>query len=121
MMNEIRNVRQHKGEAKRRWFFDSEVDLTVWVDDDNGLIGFQLTYDRPLTPHALTWFDGKGFSHNTVDDGEMPGTMARKGTPILLPDGVFDIERVSQIFKNKSKEIDTEIAQFVYDKIRSYS
>lgn len=121
MMYEIRNVQQHEGESKRRWFFDCEIDLTIWVDDDDKILGFQLSYDRPLSPHALTWIQGKGFFHHRVDDGENPGTLARKGIPILLPDGEFDMDRVSEIFKEKSNEMDAEIAQFVYEKIRSYS
>ena len=121
MMNEIRKIQRHKGEPKRRWFFDRNIDLTVWVDENENLIGFQLTYDRPLTPHALTWIEEKGFFHNSVDDGECPGTMAKKGIPILLPDGNFEVERVSEIFKNQSREIDSEIADFVYEKTISYS
>ena len=117
MLNEIRNVRRHEGEPKRRWFFDSDIDLTVWVDEDEKIIGFQLTYDRPLTPHALTWMKGKGSFHNRVDDGECPGTMAKKGIPILLPDGEFDAQRISEIFKNKSREIDSKIEKFVYNKL----
>jgi hypothetical protein len=115
MMNEIKGVRQHKGEHRRRWFFDREMDLTVWIDDDDRVIGFQILYDRPLDPHALTWFEGKGFFHNRVDDGKCPGTLSRKGTPILLPDGQFDAASVCEIFKAKSKDIDSEIAGFVID------
>jgi hypothetical protein len=33
MMHEIKNVQRHKGEPKRRWFFDPDMDLTVWVDE----------------------------------------------------------------------------------------
>ena len=121
MLNEIKSVRQHTGEHRRRWFFDREMDLTVWLDDDDRIVGFQIVYDRPFDPHALTWFEGKGFSHNRVDDGECPGTLSRKGTPILLPDGRFDAVRLIEIFKKKSKDIDGGVVDFVYNNLLNYA
>ena len=56
MLNEIHHVRQVPGERRRRWFFDKEMDLTVWFSDDASIVGFQLVYGRPMDPHALTWW-----------------------------------------------------------------
>ena len=117
MMNEIKHIKQHVSEPKRRWFFDPEMDLTVWLNETDDIIGFQLTYDRPLSPHALTWIKEKGYFHNRVDDGECPETMAEKGTPILLPDGNIDTEKIGDEFRRKSEDIDRELAEFVYNKI----
>lgn len=52
MLNEIRNVRQIKGECSRRGFTDRYFDLIVWYDDERRLTGFQ---------------------HNRIDAGEVPG------------------------------------------------
>ena len=117
MLNEIKNIRQHPGEPRRRWFFDPEIDLTVWFDPDGGIIGFQLTYGRPLDPHALTWWQAHGYFHHRVDDGENPGTLARKGTPILLPDGKIDAPWLGELFGRQSIDIDPAIVAFVQEKI----
>ena len=58
------------------------------------LIGFQLAYDRPMDPYALTWHDESGYYHQRVDDGECPDTTAFKGIPILIANGQFDFKRV---------------------------
>ena len=43
-------------EYKKRWFFDHEIDLLIWLNADNEIVGFQLCYDKLNNPHALTWF-----------------------------------------------------------------
>ena len=115
MLNEIRQVRQVPGEPRRRWFFDKDMDLTVWFDPLADIMGFQIVYGRPMDPHALTWWRDSGFYHHRVDDGERPGTIARKGTPILEPDGSFELSALSTAFDALSREIDPAIASFVGD------
>lgn len=39
MLYEIKNIRQYEGEQKRRWFFDREIDLTVWFDESDDIVG----------------------------------------------------------------------------------
>ncbi len=89
MLHEIRAIRQLPGEPRRRWFFGSRMDLTVWTDTQGEIIGFQLSYDKPRAEKALTWKRDSRFFHNRVDDGESkPGR--HKGTPLLGVDGLFD-------------------------------
>lgn len=113
MLNEIKGVRQVPGERRRRWFFDREMDLTVWMDAGEKIAGFQIVYGRPMDPHALTWWRSRGFYHHRVDDGERPDTVAEKGTPILMPDGHFDASAVGAVFDALSRDIDPAIADFV--------
>jgi len=121
MLNEIHHVRQVPGERRRRWFFDKEMDLTVWFSDDASIVGFQLVYGRPMDPHALTWWRDTGFYHHRVDDGERPDTLARKGTPVLLPDGHFDVDAVVSVFESLSRDMDAEITTFVIDTLAGYT
>lgn len=93
------------------------MELVVWFDDSDYIIGFQLVYDRPMNPHALTWNKGSGICHHRVDDGECPDTTAFKGVPVLITAGRFDFKQVGADFKRNSGEIDPQIAAFVYDKI----
>ena len=111
MLYEIKGVQRHPGEHKRRWFFDHEIDLCVWFDEQDQIIGFQLIYDKSADTHALTWWVNKGYSHNRVIDDRwhLPNT--------LVADGLFEQDRIAAFFKNQSEEIDREISEFVFKKL----
>ena len=113
MLLEIPKVSQTPGEPRRRWFTDENFDLIVWFDDADAIVGFQIAYDKKEQQKALTWFPAKGFSHNLIDEGEdRPGRY--KGTPILVVDGVFDAFTIAESFYAESGQMDSEIADFVY-------
>ena len=121
MLYEIKGIRQYEGEPNRRWFFDNEVDLTVWFDAADDMVGFQLCYDKTQDQHALTWREDGRYQHNRVDDGESIGSIGRfKGTPLLFMDGNFDRQRIANIFAEKSQDIPKQIRKFVSDKIASF-
>lgn len=116
MLKEVRKTRQIKDEMPRRWFTDNAMDLIVWFGDDNKIAAFQLCYDKPFAEHALSWRPGSGFTHNRVDDGEgKPG--GHKGTPLLVPDGEFNLMKIAEKFKSSSAEIDNDIAEFIYNQL----
>lgn len=115
MLEEVLNLRQIEGEPKRRWFSDDYFDLIVWFEKGN-IIGFQLSYGRFKDEHALTWHKQFGYGHYRVDDGEgRPGKP--KSTPVLLPDGNFDYEKMADVFKRESTAVDKNIAGFIMEKI----
>ena len=117
MLHEITETRQIPDEKPRRWFNDDTMDLIVWLDDNNDIDSFQLCYDKPFAEHALTWRKGSGFMHNRVDDGEgNPGS--HKGTPILVPDGEFNLQTIAEKFRQAAPEIDDRVAEFVYQTLR---
>ena len=120
MLYEIEGVKSYENEPKRRWFFDHDIDLTVWFDETEKIVGFQICYDKPKNPHAFTWWKKTGYQHHEIDDGERFGTLARKGIPILMLDGFFDKEKIAKLFQEKSKDIDPKISAFVYDKIMQF-
>jgi len=121
MLYEIKKVKQHPGEPRRRWFFDHEIDLTVWFDPANKIESFQICYDKPGDPHALTWSRDAGFQHHRVDDGEESGRAGyAKAIPILVMDGRFDWHRIAELFVRKSGDLPRYIARFVSAKIVSY-
>ena len=120
-MHEIKDIQQPPGEPRRRWFFDPAMELVVWFSDSDTIVGFQLVYDRPMDPHALTWMEDSGYHHHRVDDGECPETNAFKGISILMVDGRFDYNRVGADFKRISVEVEPQVAAFVYDKIMRFA
>lgn len=119
MLHEVEKVRQVPGEGPRRWFCDQYFDLIVWYEKNGSVMGFQLCYDKSYKERALTWRRSIGFSHEKVDDGEgRPGRV--KGTPILVPDGLFDASAITERFARESAEIDPALAALVIKTLKSY-
>jgi hypothetical protein len=118
MLQEMCDVRQIEGEGRRRWFSDQYFDLIVWYDTGGAISGFQLCYDIEENERALTWMRDKGFSHDKIDDGQISGRA--KMTPVLVADGLFAKETIAALFKAAAGSIASEIASFVYEKIKSY-
>lgn len=119
MLVEYKEVYQPIGEPKRRWFSDYYFDLIVWYTDEDIISGFQLCYDKSRNQRAMTWKRPSSYSHMRIDDGEnRPGQY--KATPILVPDGIFDIHSIAERFKHVSNAMDPAIAILVYEKILEY-
>jgi len=114
MLKELKDVTQIPGEAKRRWFADEFFDLIVWYGNNDVITGFQLCYDKGGDERAFT-LRVSASTHHRVDDGECKPT--RNATPILIPDGIFDHRTIADRFLIESKNLDSEVAGFVYEKI----
>jgi hypothetical protein len=112
MLEEIINVRQVKGDLRRRWFSCSTMDLVVWFDQSDSPVGFQYCYDKGSAERALTWTLESGFSHMAIDDGE-GGGLQQKASPILVADGNFDAVRNIDLFLKNSQCLPAEILDFV--------
>ena len=118
-MREIEPARQIADEPPRRWFIGRSFDLIVWYTPGGEIAGFQLCYRKGVDEHALTWWQGKGFSHNRIDDGEgLPDH--HKMAPILVPDGTFDKEALLSRFREASREIDPDLVEFVAATVGKY-
>ena len=118
MLREIRSVRQIAGELRRRCFADEELDLTVWYDGQGTIAGFELCYDKQGAEHAFRWGRG-GLEHWGVDNGEQDPLKNR--TPVLVPDGALDGNRISRQFREQSREIDQNIIEVVLEKLARFS
>jgi hypothetical protein len=118
-LREVENPRQFAGEPRRRWFTSEHLDLIVWSDTTARPIGFQLCYGKPTAEHALTWTAAAGFAHAGVDDGESVG-FRHKATPILVPDGELEVERLEQIFREASRHLPLDVVVLVADALRSH-
>ena len=119
-LRELPDTRQVEGEHRRRWFSSPDLDLIVWLGDQESIVGFQLCYDKLRGERALTWRAGRGYDHMGVDDGEQNAARA-KSTPILVADGSFDRARVSQIFNESSETVPEDIRSTVTDLINRYA
>jgi len=115
MLREIA-AKQLSGEPSRRWFTSPDIDLYVWLGDDGSPTGFQLCYDKQGREHALTWTEANGYSHMAVDGGESrPGRY--KGTPILVANGVIDVDSILARLREEGAAIPAEYLHLIEDKI----
>lgn len=116
MLKEIVPTRQIPGEPARRWYMDEEMDLIVWFSGSDELLGFQLSYRVGRDERALTWYEGRGYSYDRVDDGEgRPGRY--KMTPVLIADGGWEPDFLLGVFLEKARQLPPGIVEFVRGKI----
>jgi hypothetical protein len=118
-LTEILRVRQPPGDPPRRWFTSDDLDLIVWSDRSGRPTAFQLCYDSGHSERALTWSLEGGFAHRAVDDGERVGGKY-KATPILVEDGPFAANEVSERFAEASAGVPAELSEFVGHKLREH-
>ncbi len=111
--------REINGKAERRWFSSQQFDLILWLSEDQGFAGFELCYDKQKKEHSIAWSATYGYRHMAVDTGEWrPGK--HKSTPILVPDGYFDLKRIRSDFDHVSHSLPQEIAQYVHQALAQY-
>jgi hypothetical protein len=115
LLRELADIRQVPGEPRRRWFSSPDLDLIVWLDDTDTMLGFQLCYDKSRGERALTWRADRGYEHAAVDDGE--ARPSHKETPILVANGHLNRERVADLFREASVSIPPRIRDSVADLI----
>jgi len=120
LLRELPDTRQIAGEPKRRWFTSPELDLIVWLNDDDKPVGFQLCYDKSAGEHALTWREGRGYDHAFVDDGEEITPAQQKSTPILRADGHFNRKRVKEMFLEAAAHVPESLRAYVRRVLESY-
>lgn len=118
-MAEYHELRRTEGQTTSRWFSTADLDLILWEDDAGQTLGFQLCYDKRRIEHAITWRVGRGLIHEAVDSGES-NPLKFKGSPILVPNGHFDIERIKALFDSELGELPAEIRDLVTNALDAY-
>jgi hypothetical protein len=119
MLREI-EARQMPGEPARRWFTSPDIDLFVWLGEDDSPTGFQLCYDKQGREHALTWTQAGGYTHLGVDSGESrPGRY--KGTPILVANGSIDFEGILEQLRSQAASVPASFLELVEGKVAELS
>ena len=98
---------------------DEFFDLIVWYEPTGEIHGFQLCYDKSECERALTWTPSRGFNHGTVDTGESEPNANR--SPTVEEGGEFPFDIVLHEFRMRSEKIESEICEFVADRIMEYA
>lgn len=89
------------------------MDLIVWTDETRSISAFELYYDKSANEHVLIWRKESGFSHLAVDDGEQKPALNYKESPMLIPDGMFDPDRIGRLFERLQAGLPPAVAKVV--------
>ncbi len=111
MLYEIIGVKSYINEPHRKWYFDQHIDLTVWFDETDQIIGWQLVYDKNYNPQALTWTIKTGYKHFN-NDGK-PDNPLKYNMGSIIKGIKIDLEKLRTQFKQKSQNIDKRISGFI--------
>lgn len=106
MLRELKNVRQVKGEGRRRWFIDDEIELILWYDSAKKLEGFQICYDRLSGTRTVTWKRTEG-----------GGGTAKS---VLVSDGPYNRPRLRALVERCTENWDTPLRSFILDRLTSH-
>lgn len=122
-LREIIGLAQTDKNLFKRWFTDSDYwDLYIWTDKKNEIVGIQLCYSKNLNEHALTWFKDEVFNHTKVStrysSAGLSGSFS--GSPILVPNGIFNKDLILNKFLKDSIKLDKKIVDFVESKIKEF-
>ena len=117
---ELKGVQQIVDQRRRRWFSSTDMDLIVYYEEDDSIAGFELYYDKNVREHVFIWGADSGFDHLAVDDGEQKPVLNYKETPILIPDGQVDPNRIRRLFERSREHLPAELATLVQKKLAQY-
>jgi hypothetical protein len=99
--------------GNRRWFSSREIDLIVWTHKTGSMAAIEFYYDKIVDEHVLIWRERSGFTHLAVDDGEQKPALEYKRSPILIPDGSFDPDRIRTLFEGSCQYLPADVANAV--------
>ena len=116
-LTEFKSTQQIAGERRRRWFGSTDMDLIVWYDESDSIAGFELYYDKHIREHVFIWRADLGISHLAVDDGEQKPALHHKESPILIPDGHVDPNRIRALFDESCENLPTQVVTLVQQKL----
>jgi hypothetical protein len=116
MLSEVAKTKQVDGEPVKRWFTSDNMDLFVWLDDENNILNYQLTYDKERNEKALTWDKTEGFKHLVVENSERSCKYPQ--SPLLKVGGTLDLQKLLTHFDAYSQTLYSEIKSFIISRIK---
>ena len=117
---ELKDSQRITDDRRRRWFSSTDVDLIVWYDEGESLVGFELYYDKNVREHVFIWRAESGFTHLAVDDGEQKPVLEYKEAPLLIPDGHADPNRIRKLFEGSCGNLPVELVTLVRRKLAQH-
>ena len=116
MLRPILDIYVREGEPRKIWFTCSEQDLYIWFSNENEIIKFEYSYDKPFNEKSLLWKRTGSFSHTAIDDGSRPGK--HPSSPISLGRVALDKAKVIMKLNNNAGVIPAEYLSFLTEQIK---
>ena len=114
LFREFKGVRQEPG-LRRRWFESDQMELIVWLQNDNRLTGFQIIYWLATEERALTWLDGAGFRHSAIETGD--DSPLKNLAPTLSAAGAIPWNYIRELFDVRRASLDDAIQALVLGRL----
>lgn len=120
MLKEISRLGNYGGEANRRSFADSDMDLYVWFKDEVPE-RFHLTYNKQGYSHSISWNNEYGFDQSRF--AQLESLAAMLGFPhvfdsLYIPDsGNIHASILANHFLHSSENIAPWLADFIYARL----
>lgn len=115
MLRPISDIYVREGEPRKAWFTCSEQDLYIWFSDEDEIIKFQYSYDKPFGEKSLLWNSAGNFSHTAIDDGSRPGK--HPSSPISLGSIALDKAKVIKLLNGNASVIPAKQLSFLIKQI----
>jgi hypothetical protein len=115
VLRQISDVYNRPGEPLKIWFTDEKLDLYIWLSNDDQILKFQFTYDKPHDEKSLLWKFQNKLSHTAIDDGSRPGK--HPSSPISLGEIPIDKNRVFNLLKENEDVIPKRYFSFIQERI----
>ena len=123
MLKKISRFRNYAGDADRRSFTDSDMDLYVWFKDQVPE-RFHLTYNKQGRSHSISWNNENGFDRWRF--AQIEALAAMLGFPNVFDSFYIhytDDIRASKLanqFLHSSEKITPWLADFIYARLLEY-
>ena len=118
MLRPISDIYVRQGEPKKLWFTDEKLDLYIWLSEDDSVLKFEFTYDKPNNEKSFLWRTPNIISHTEIDEGSNAGK--HPSSPISLGEVPFDTNRVIKLFNENRDVIPKKYFLFIHEKLSSY-
>lgn len=106
MLQELKDVKQIKGEGFRRWFVDNDFELILWYDPMKKLEGFQICYDKMAGTRTITW------KKVVTPEGKMKS--------VLLSDGPYNRSRLLALAEHSTRDLEESLRSFILNRLESH-
>jgi len=115
MLRPISDIYVREGEPRKIWFTCSEQDLYIWFSNEDEIVRFEYSYDKPFNEKSLLWKSLGGSSHTAIDDGSRPGK--HPSSPISLGSVALDKTKVIKQLNDNASVISSEHLSFLIERI----
>jgi hypothetical protein len=117
MLREIQNVKEIPGQGVRRWFSDENLDLFVWYDASQRILGFQLCFDKNTrAERALTFTEAEGYC---LDHVSAESSVCDMASPVLVGAGEVSRRQLLAELGERGASLERSLYEYLWEKLEA--